>query len=222
MSSFLITCSGSKPFFAFSWSCRSSLIWFKSGLWPTPWWKPLNYIFLVYNLHSCNYSFKEWQHVLTLEHHRDVAALLRIIWTQGYNNAQTHTLTWASTSDPVFWQHDRMLRAHVMKRSHPEIVWGKAVNRKLSAVMDEEVSRLTSCYSALLVSPLRPPLGAQIAARKDEYKLTSCHKITHKNTHTAHLIAEQYKQATDTLSKDGGRGGWTLKMHQEPISIRLR
>lgn len=108
-----------------------------------------------------------------------------------------------------------MLRAHLMKRSHPEIVWGKAVNYKLSAVMDEELCRLASCYSALFILPLRPPLGVQIEARKDEYKLTSCHKITHKHSHSTPNCRALQTGRWHTIERVGG---WTLKMHQQQLA----
>lgn len=102
-----------------------------------------------------------------------------------------------------------------MKRSHPEIVWGKAVNYKLSAVMDEELCRLASCYSALFILPLRPPLGVQIEARKDEYKLTSCHKITHKHSHSTPNCRALQTGQRHTIER---LGGWTLKMHQQQLA----
>lgn len=108
-----------------------------------------------------------------------------------------------------------------MKRSHPEIVWGKAVNYKLSAVMDEELCRLASCYSALFILPLRPPLGVQIEARKDEYKLTSCHKITHKHSHSTpncRALQTGRRHTIETL-----RSGWlNIKNASAAISICLR
>lgn len=97
-----------------------------------------------------------------------------------YPFSHTHT----HTGDPVSWLNDRTPHVHLMKR---QIVYEKAVKHKLSTASDQkkkkkQLSCLTSCLSAALCLPLRRPPGAWIETRKDEYKLISCHKITHKNT----------------------------------------
>lgn len=117
------------------------------------------------------------QNVLALKDCPHVSTLLRTIWTHGCENTHTHL------SDPLCWQRDRMLQVHLMKRSHRQIVCGKAVNHKLT-VTSKTLCRLTSWCSALSRLPLRRPLGARNEARKDEDKLTSCDKIMHGNMHT--------------------------------------
>lgn len=66
-------------------------------------------------------------------------------------NSRVYEHTNTHTSDPVWWQHDRTLRFHLMNLSHTHRVCGKAVNHKPSTVMEEKPSCLTSCYTALSI-----------------------------------------------------------------------